>query len=300
MRERNRKAVARGKATIVPGLTGAVLAGGRARRMGGRNKALLEFGGQSILDRVLAALSASCEHVIIVANDHGPYRDRGLPLFSDLLPETGSLGGLYTALQQAPSDRVFVCACDMPFVSAPLIRHLADRLEGFDAAVPSDGERLQPMHSVYDRRCAPAIRARLEERRLKIEHFLAEARSVILSPDEVAAYAHPVLTYFNVNTPDDFRDARSNLAATGANGRRRVRIEVSLFANLAKYAPCYPDTTSAILDLREGSTIANVLRRLRVPRDQRTTVLIDGRRVVPERSVFNGECLHIFPPMFGG
>src|SRR5918999_3187116 len=103
--------------------TGAILAGGRARRLGGLNKAALTLhpGGASVLDRQLARLSRVVDRTIIVANDADRFSEAGVPVIADLIPETGALGALYTAVHSSPTDWTLVVACDMPFVSEALL-----------------------------------------------------------------------------------------------------------------------------------------------------------------------------------
>lgn len=205
----------------IPGLTGAILAGGQARRMGRINKALLEVGGVPIFDRILAVLASCCERVVVIANQPEPYVARGLAVFPDALPGCGSLGGLYTALETAPTEHVFVCACDMPFVSAPLLRYLARRVEDFDAVVPRDQYGLQPMHAIYSRAPRTRLRERLEKGLLKVEHYLDDIRTHVLAPEEVAAVEPQGLTFLNVNTPDDF--AKADASCRDGHAMERIR-----------------------------------------------------------------------------
>jgi molybdopterin converting factor small subunit len=79
-----------------------------------------------------------------------------------------------------------------------------------------------------------------------------------------------------------------------------MRVAVNLYASLAKYGPSGLDRRTIMMDLKEGETVAAILRRLKFPAQERTTILIEGRHVQPDRLVQDGECLHIFPPMCGG
>lgn len=79
-----------------------------------------------------------------------------------------------------------------------------------------------------------------------------------------------------------------------------MRIEVNLYANLSKYAPPGSDQYAIPLELDDGETIAAVLRRLKVPPRERTTVLIEGRHASLDQRIFEGAQLHVFPPMCGG
>ncbi len=190
-------------------LTGVVLAGGQARRMGHVNKALMTVGGAAVIDRILARLSETCAHVMVIANDPAPYAGRDVPVFPDTMPGHGALGGIHAALLNAPTSKVFVCGCDMPFISPPLIRALAERIGEKDAAVPRDGYGLQPLHAVYARRVAPLVPPFLVRGDLRLERFVGALDAVILPPEETAAYAAEAEIFFNVNTPDDLEQARA-------------------------------------------------------------------------------------------
>ena len=196
----------------IRGLTAAILAGGQARRMGGINKALLKIGGIPILDRILATLTACCEHVIVIATRPEPYNERHLAVYPDLLPGMGSLGGLYTALEVASSEKVFVCACDMPFVSENLLRYLSARSNGCDAIVPRDHYGLQPMHAIYSREPRDMLRARLQKGLLKVEHFLDSISARILPPEEVSCADPFGIAFLNINDPEDLRRAQEFIA----------------------------------------------------------------------------------------
>lgn len=190
------------------GLTSVVLAGGKARRLGGAVKARLEVGGIPIIDRITSRLAGVCDEIVIVANDAAPYRGWPGRLCPDILPGKGSLGGIYTALTVASAERVFVCACDMPFVSLELIEHLAARLGEYDAAVPHDGARLQPLHGIFRRRVLPTLEAMVAADELKIERFVDRIEAVVCGPDELPTFGTPLdVVFFNVNTSEDLAEA---------------------------------------------------------------------------------------------
>ena len=199
----------------IPGLTGAVLAGGEARRMGRVNKALVTVGGRPVIDLILDRLNQTCDHVMVIASTPEPYAAWQVPVHPDIMPHHAALGGLYTALSHAPTAHVFVCACDMPFISAPLIRHLAQEMGEADAVVPRDRYGLQPLHALYARRVAPAIRGFLERGDLKMERFIASIDARILPPEDVEPYAAEADIFFNVNTPVDLELARRKAGPAG-------------------------------------------------------------------------------------
>src|SRR5258706_13246141 len=106
--------------------TGAILAGGQSRRLGGQNKAALTIGADTVLDRQLASLRGVVDRTIIVANDASAFAWTGLPGIPDLTPGDGALGALRPAVHAAQTARTLVMACDMPFVSRALLSYLVE------------------------------------------------------------------------------------------------------------------------------------------------------------------------------
>jgi molybdopterin-guanine dinucleotide biosynthesis protein A len=188
----------------------AILAGGAATRFGGRDKALLEVGGRSILDRQLEALAPVARDMVIVV--HGPgraaaYAGRGVPVVVDAWPGTSSLGGIYTAVTAAREPRTLVVACDMPFLSTAFLAYLAGVAPDADVTIPRSADGLQPLCACYSHRCAGPIRRRLEAGALKVADMLAELQVREIGPPELVPFDPDGRLFFNVNTPDDHRRA---------------------------------------------------------------------------------------------
>lgn len=200
-----------------------MLAGGAARRYGGRPKGLLEVGGRRILDRVVDALGAAIGvPPLLVANAaDAPAWRPDLETIRDRRPGAGSLGGIYTALCAGPGP-VLCVAWDMPFVPQPLLRALVAGSTGFDAFLPRSGPPvpgrgsagLEPLCAVYGPACGPAIAAAIERDDLRAIAFHDSVRVGTLSLEAVQAFGDPAELFFNVNRPDE-------LAAAEAMCRRR-------------------------------------------------------------------------------
>ena len=194
----------------------AVLAGGAARRYGGRPKGLVELGGRRILDRVVDAVQAVVgEPPLLVANaPDAPTWRPDLRTIPDVRPGCGSLGGIYTAVVsgagEAP-DAVLCVAWDMPFVSAELLRALLLGAPGHDAFLPeSDSRRgVEPLCAVYGPACGAAIERQLARGDLKAIGFHADVKVGTLPLERVRAFGEPAMLFFNVNTPEDLEQAES-------------------------------------------------------------------------------------------
>jgi molybdopterin-guanine dinucleotide biosynthesis protein A len=195
-------------------MRGAVLAGGAARRYGGRPKGLFEVGGRRILDRVVeavAAVTGSPPLLIANAPDAADWRP-DLATIPDARPGFGSVGGIYTAVAAGPAP-VLCVAWDMPFVPTDLLQALIDEAAalGADAILPASGGRrgVEPLCAVYGPACAPAIARRMESGDLQAISFHPDVRVGILSLDRVRAFGDPDELFFNVNAPDDLARAEA-------------------------------------------------------------------------------------------
>ncbi len=190
----------------------AILAGGGATRFAGRPKGLESVGGERILDRLVA----ECERAfggapLLVANAPDALAWRpDLRVVPDVRTGLGALGGIYTAVVEAPAPVVCV-AWDMPFVTAELLMALAAGLDGHDAVLPeSDGRRgVEPLCAAYGPACADAIAASADAGDLRAIGFHARIRSAVLPLDQVRRIGDPARLFFNVNTADELARAEA-------------------------------------------------------------------------------------------
>jgi len=195
-------------------VTGVVQAGGKSTRMGGQPKALMQLGGRSIVERVVAALTPVVDDLLVVTNTPELYAFLGLPMVADVYPDHGSLGGIYSGLRAA-GEVAFTVACDMPFLHPEIVRLVVARAGEGDVVIPRVGEQLETMHAAYGKACLPPIEERLRAGRLKIVGFFDRVRVVEIGEVEVARVRDPAVAFMNVNTPDELEHARALVAELG-------------------------------------------------------------------------------------
>ena len=188
-------------------VTGVIQAGGKSTRMGGRPKALLELGGQRIIERVVEAVAPAVSNLIIVTNTPELYAFLGLSMVADVYPDRGSLGGIYSGLKAAAGDAAFTVACDMPFLHPEVVRLVVERAESGDVVIPRVGGQLETLHAAYAKSCLPHIEERLVAGRLKIVEFFERVRVVEIPEAEIARFRDPAIVFMNVNTPDELERA---------------------------------------------------------------------------------------------
>ena len=190
-------------------LTVCVQAGGQSSRMG-EDKALKTFLGRPLIQRVIDRLASIADEVIVTTNRPEDYAFLNIPLFPDLKPGRGALGGLYTAIASAKHPLVAVVACDMPFASANLLEAERSLLleEEVDVVIPRSDEGYEPLHAVYRREtCLPAIDAAIEADQWKVVSWFPQVKVHVLTFDEIKRYDLLGLAFWNVNTPEEFAEA---------------------------------------------------------------------------------------------
>ena len=195
------------------GVSAAILAGGRARRFGGADKASLIVGGARIIDRQLAALETVADDIRIVANEPDRYTALGLRVIPDQVVNAGPLGGLHAALLDAVHGAVVVLACDLPFVTPALLQTLVFTFgagEEIDAVVPRLARGLEPLCAVYAKRCTDQVRRRIDRGDLSMRGLLGDLRVRELGPDMLEA-CDPESMFLNVNTPHDYARATGRI-----------------------------------------------------------------------------------------
>ncbi len=186
----------------------AVLAGGQSLRMG-EDKSFVPLSGRPLVEHTLERVSRLGLPVHIITNQPAAYSQYGLPMFTDVIPAKGSLGGLYTALTRSPTPWTLCVACDMPFLNVALLEDLLARRDLCDAVVPVVEARPQSLHAVYHLRCLGPMHDALLRDDLKIQrlfrrisvHFVAETHLRAIDPN--------LRSFMNVNTPDELARARA-------------------------------------------------------------------------------------------
>ncbi len=183
--------------------TAALLAGGRASRLGGLAKGLLRLEGEAIVARAARLFDRLFAGTLLVANDPAPYAALGLPAFPDLVAGKGAPGGLHAALAAARTPWVFTAACDMPFLAEAPIRWLAARREGAAAVAVVWAGRLEPLHAFWSREALPAVDRLVRQGDPSMWQLATALGARFVSEAEWREVDPEGLSFVNVNTPED-------------------------------------------------------------------------------------------------
>jgi molybdopterin-guanine dinucleotide biosynthesis protein A len=187
-------------------LSGAILAGGQSRRMG-RDKGQLMLNGETLVARMVRTLRVLCDDVAVVTNTPEPFARLGVRLIGDVIPGGGALSGIHAGLANARHEFTVVVACDMPFLNTELVRHMALLAPTYDAVVPRWQGELEPLHAIYSRNCITPIEPLLRQGGRRIIEFYDYIRVRYLEREEILRFDPDGLSFFNVNSPQDWNRA---------------------------------------------------------------------------------------------
>ena len=187
-------------------ITTIVLAGGRSRRLG-LDKVLLCLDDETLLEATVRKVTILSNEVIIAVKGALPYHLPGVRLVTDVHPGCGPLGGIHAGLAAASNFYCLVVACDMPFLNLDLLRYLVSLAEDADVVVPRWTD-VEPLHAVYrPATCLGPIEEALARGERRIISFYHEVRVRYVEQAEIARFDPQGLSFFNINTPDDWAQA---------------------------------------------------------------------------------------------
>jgi molybdopterin-guanine dinucleotide biosynthesis protein A len=185
-------------------VVGCILAGGKSSRMGS-DKCFLVFDGLSLIERAVNLLRAVFSTVVVSSDKQKELAFLNIPIVPDIRKDCGPLGGIHAAFVHTGAARLFVLACDMPFVSADLIRHIVAHASA-GATVPTMNGRVQPLCGLYERNCLPAIERALEEERFTVRNIVDELNPTFVTLTPELSFFSPDLLD-NLNAPHDVERA---------------------------------------------------------------------------------------------
>lgn len=190
--------------------SGVILAGGRSSRFDGTNKAFIRLNGRPIVDFVISLFSSVFSRLLIVTNEPLSYLPWDADLVTDLFSARSSLTGIHTGLFYADTPYIFAAACDIPFVRRSVLDLVLSEAEpGFDAVMPETPSGLEPLFAIYSRHAMETVERHVRQEKFKIRRVFKNLRVKIIPASRVLAADPELDTFFNINTPEDLKAARS-------------------------------------------------------------------------------------------
>ncbi len=176
----------------------------------GQNKAFIEIDGISIINRIVALFNELFQEIIIVTNEKELFYSFDSKIYSDLIPNKGALGGLYTGIFFSSFPFSFCVACDMPFINKSIVHYLIQNLKEYDVIVPQTKDGLQPLHAIYSKNCLRPIKNMIEQGKYKILDFYHLVRVKIVDEEHFIQLDPKRESFLNINTPDELNSIRKS------------------------------------------------------------------------------------------
>lgn len=186
-----------------------ILAGGDSKRMG-TNKAFLKLGNKSLIEIIFQKLDSLFSEVIVVTDHLEEFSYLPVKLAGDVITqgEKSALRGIHAGLLSSTAPASFVVACDMPFISLPLVNFMANFASRYDAVIPRIESYYQPLFAFYHRTTLKVITSFLEKNLFKIAGFYPEINIKEIHEETVRYFDPLMLSFFNINTKEDYALAK--------------------------------------------------------------------------------------------
>jgi len=190
--------------------TGVILAGGMNSRLPGKKKMFRKVGDTTMLEAIHTLFDRVFKEVILVVNDPKAFAMTDALIVTDIDPSRCALAGLHTGLYYASHPWIYATACDVPFASEAVIRHLwASRRKGKEIIIPRTREGLEPLSALYNKTCLQRMEKSLSEKRFMIKKAFNFRRVMEIAPETLERLDPDMRFKFNVNTPEDLVTART-------------------------------------------------------------------------------------------
>lgn len=211
-----------------------ILAGGASSRMGGGNKAFLQLGPETMLERMVSRLSDLFSEIIVVAQNGNVLQREKIRVVSDIYPGFGPLSGLHAGLCASSDTYNLVLACDLPLIRAQVVKLLLSRADELqmqlqtcakmanymqnatiDAIVPAVNGEIEPLVAIYNQSVLPVVENFIQTGKYKLRDIFRELQ-VDYVPEEAIRACDPRLeSFLNVNTPEDYAQVVEILTRRG-------------------------------------------------------------------------------------
>lgn len=208
-----------------PSCAGVILAGGLNIRFNRENKALATIGKTKIIENTLRLFRTLFDEIIIVTNTPLLFTRWDVTIVTDVYPVRSPLTGIYSGLFYTNASHIFVSACDIPFLQPALVKMVVDSIDtNADIFVPVTEKGLEPLCAAYAKNCLLPIgrmllrhlenegalaapEERVLKKSLKIQNFFDKVRVKRIHEDRLRTADSGLVSFFNVNTPEDLTKA---------------------------------------------------------------------------------------------
>jgi molybdopterin-guanine dinucleotide biosynthesis protein A len=175
----------------------------------GQDKALMQIRSRTLIGRTYDVARKVFNDIIIVSNQHDVIEGVEARIVPDILPISGSIIGVASALLHSSAEKVFILGCDMPFLREDAIRYMVGEVGDEDIFVPKTDAGYEPLHAIYGRTSITAFLSAIERGKLKVTDVFSILKVRIFRPNELF-YNNGIPVFTNINTREDLERAEAS------------------------------------------------------------------------------------------
>jgi molybdopterin-guanine dinucleotide biosynthesis protein A len=188
--------------------TGVILTGGLNKRFSGTEKAFLRMGQTRIIDRIFSIFETLFEEIVFVTNNPAHYLEWNANIVTDVYAVRSALTGIHTGLFYCTYSHAFFSACDTPFLDKDVVEYVISSVHPkIDVVLPETSAGLEPLCAVYSKNLCGTMEKQLEAGNLRIQDAIRKHRVRKLKETELRNRDPDLLSFFNINTPEDLAAA---------------------------------------------------------------------------------------------
>ena len=184
-----------------------ILAGGKSSRFGS-DKAMYKIEQKPMLENIVEKLEVFFDNIYIIGNEKQKLKEvnRQIKFLSDIIPDKGPLGGLYTGLSESDSQFNYLQACDMPFICEEYLNFMKSYIKedsNYDAYIPVKDGYLEPFVGIYNKSIKNDILKLIKKEQLNFDYLFNEINIKKIPEEEIEKVADPKKIFFNINRKED-------------------------------------------------------------------------------------------------
>jgi molybdopterin-guanine dinucleotide biosynthesis protein A len=188
----------------------------------GQDKSKLPFQGTTLLEWTARRVAHLSDDVLVIANQPEVTNRIPYPVYPDVVPGRGPLGGLHAALTYARHEIVACLACDMPFANPTLLSEESRLLaaQDVDVVIPEMDGKMEPLHAVYRKStCLPVITAGLQGGMERLIEWHPQVKVQRMGAEAIRKLDPTLMAFFNINIPEDLQKAEEWILRSAARPR---------------------------------------------------------------------------------
>lgn len=184
--------------------TAAILCGGKSSRMG-FDKCEVKVNGKLLIEIIAEKLEQVFENIILISNDKDKFKNIKYKVVQDIIPNSGPMGGIYTALNHASSNFTFITACDMPVINAAYIKYMEELIKnrGFRGVASYNSGYVEPLHAFYSKEMLSSFKSALNENNYKLLNVMNSCNMYYIKDEKVREYSKNMNIFTNLNYKSD-------------------------------------------------------------------------------------------------